>query len=412
MQNLSPIFLESKAFIAIIVFIAIYSMEWRLKQRKILLFAFCVVFYLSFAGVNNFLTISAMTILTFASAILIERGWMFFFPISLIALLLIAAKLVVTSPVLQNENHAIASFLVPLGVSFFTFEFIHYLIEVNRGMSPEKSFVTFCTFAWFFPTIVSGPIRRYPDFAEQLKQLQRASLSNVQLGITMISIGYLYKFSADQFGSLQRWGLYYRAYESLTTGWLFLIIVSMRIFLDFAGYSYIAIGVARLAGIKIPRNFNAPYLSTSIIEFWNRWHISLSHWVRDYLYIPLGGNRKGKVKHVLNLIISMGIIGLWHGLGLQYLVWGFLQGFALSVNHLWRTIKPSKRIQLMLLFFPQKIRWFVSWFLSFAFVSSSWLFFFYEPLQAISILRSIYSNEILPCSYSGIELEICNLFHK
>lgn len=197
-------------------------------------------------------------------------------------------------------------------------------------------------------------------------------------------------------------------------GRILILSATFRIFLDFAGYSYIAIGFSRLIGIHLPRNFNAPYLATSIIEFWNRWHISLSSWVRDYLYIPMGGSRVASSRQSINLIISMIIIGLWHGYGSKFALWGALQGSALVVNHSFRRIRQRSKISSPILsVVPPKIKKemhkrnkshtqvpinrnlkvaisLLSWFLTMTFVSISWLAFFYPPSEAWRIIYSVF----------------------
>jgi alginate O-acetyltransferase complex protein AlgI len=286
---------------------------------------------------------------------------------------------------------------IPLGISFFVFEFIHYLVEIRRGMEPERIFRQFLTFSFFFPTVVSGPIRRYREFAEQTSSLKRISADNLMLGLSLISLGFIYKFGADQFSNFQDKMNYYGVYSGALGGVIFLFVISMRIFLDFAGYSYIAIGISRIVGIRIPRNFNAPYLSTSIIDFWNRWHISLSNWVRDYLFIPLGGSRVRFLRNVVNLLISMAVIGLWHGFGTRFLVWGLLQGVGLSINHAFRRMtkhrtKPTKsNVQVL-----------VSWIVTMLFVSCSWVFFFYDPEKALTIIGSILFGTLPPEASSYI----------
>jgi alginate O-acetyltransferase complex protein AlgI len=254
-------------------------------------------------------------------------------------------------------------------------------------MEPESNLLKFITFGFFFPTVVSGPIRRYTNFATQTAELKPIQIENLMVGLFNVGLGFIYKFGADQFANYQDKMDYFQAYSGLKGGSAFLFVISMHIFLDFAGYSYIAIGIARILGIRIPQNFNAPYLATSVINFWDRWHISLSSWVRDYLYIPLGGSRVIFLRQAANLLICMAVIGLWHGFGLQFLIWGTLQGIGLVLNHFIRRVLPkSGRNEIGITSTA------VRWFCTMIFVSVSWVFFFYSPEKAFAILKSILSG--------------------
>jgi alginate O-acetyltransferase complex protein AlgI len=311
----------------------------------------------------------------------------FIFGIMLNFVAILISKLLVSNGNVQYDE---LKLLIPLGISFFVFENVHYLIEVRRGnLVAEKNIWNFFLFDLFFPTVISGPIKRYNDFNAQVNNLSRITTSNLVMALKFISLGFVYKFGADQFANLQHWGYYYNAYTGILNGCMFLVTVSLRIFLDFAGYSYMAIGIARIFGIGIPKNFNAPYLSTSIIDFWNRWHISLSSWVRDYLYIPLGGSRVQFQRQVLNLLVAMAVIGLWHGLGNRFLVWGLIQGVGLSINHAIRRIPKSNNQRLESV---TRSKLLIKWLFTYLFVCISWIFFFYEPTEAIRILKAIFMS--------------------
>jgi alginate O-acetyltransferase complex protein AlgI len=203
------------------------------------------------------------------------------------------------------------------------------------------------------------------------------------VSVQRIALGVIYKFAADYLVSQQELAFPHLDNAGVTKTYIFFMIISFRIFLDFAGYSLIAIGLAGLYGILVPQNFRAPYLSLSIIEFWNRWHISLSSWVRDYLYIPLGGSRKGKLKQSFNLLVAMLVIGLWHGFGTNFIVWGLYQGLGLTINHMWR--QKFSQTSYITSEWPLLAK-LMKVFLVFTFVSVGWLFFFYPVGEAISIL--------------------------
>jgi alginate O-acetyltransferase complex protein AlgI len=233
--------------------------------------------------------------------------------------------------------------------------------------------------------VVSGPIKRAQDFTDQIDLLTRPSRKLLLISFQRISLGIIYKFLADYLVSQQELAFPHLGNAGATKTYLFFVIISSRIFLDFAGYSLIAIGLAGLYGILVPQNFRAPYLSLSIIDFWNRWHISLSSWVRDYLYIPLGGSRKGKLKQSFNLLLAMLVIGLWHGFGANFIVWGLYQGLGLTANHMWR--QRFSQTTFVASEWPLLVK-FVKIFFVFSFVSIGWLFFFYPVGEAFSIITN------------------------
>lgn len=384
-----PLFLNGSALFTIIVSILVYSIMPNSNSRRAVLLVASLYFYFKFAGSTQLLIVASLATFTFFAARMGKKEIYLAIAINVSGLLI--AKYYLYEIMTKDES---THFWIPLGVSFFVFEFVHYLVEVRRGMKPEKNFFVFMTFSLFFPTVVSGPIRRYNEFSPQTQTLSRVKISNLTSGLYLISLGFIYKFAADQFSNFQDKMLYYKVYSGLVGGVIFLFVISMKIFLDFAGYSYIAIGIARIVGIVIPMNFRSPYLSLSVIDFWNRWHISLSNWVRDYLYIPLGGSRVRFYRSLINLIICMTVIGLWHGLGERFLVWGLLQGIGLAVNHAFRRIMKSLDGES-----PKKHNFaskFLKWLFTITFVSISWIFFFYEPPQAINIISSIFNGRFMP----------------
>jgi alginate O-acetyltransferase complex protein AlgI len=219
--------------------------------------------------------------------------------------------------------------MAPLGISFFTFEFIHYLVELRRGGRPITRFSDFLAFALYWPTMVAGPIKRYQQFLPSLQTgLAGPTATDAMVGLGRIAIGFAKKWAAD---NLTAWIVYNEAKLPsfpIQWRWLFLAAICFRILLDFSGYSDMAIGYARLMGIVVPENFNWPYIARTPNEFWQRWHISLSSWIRDYIYIPLGGSSLGLPRRILNAIIAMTLCGLWHGPNWNFLMWGFYQGAA------------------------------------------------------------------------------------
>jgi alginate O-acetyltransferase complex protein AlgI len=222
---------------------------------------------------------------------------------------------------------------IPLGISFFTFEFVHYLVDVRRGNAPIRKLREFLGFAFFWPTMVSGPIKRYEQFIPSLFEgLSTPTATGVTMGLVRLAVGVSKKWMAD---NLSGWIDYIEPQfgsQSLTLRWLFLVALAFRILLDFSGYSDMAIGFAGMMGITVPENFNWPYIARSPMEFWQRWHISLSTWIRDYIYIPLGGNRLGVPRKIFNALTAMVLCGLWHGHAWNFAVWGLYHGIGLSIG--------------------------------------------------------------------------------
>jgi D-alanyl-lipoteichoic acid acyltransferase DltB (MBOAT superfamily) len=231
--------------------------------------------------------------------------------------------------------------ILPLGISFFTFQQIAYLVDVMRGARVERDIVSYTLFVSFFPHLIAGPLVHHAEMIPQFKR-GRTGRSSVLAarGLAIFAAGLFKKvviadnlaqFVSPVFAHLDAGG-------GVTTPWAWLAILaySLQIYFDFSGYSDMAIGLALMFGIRLPVNFRSPYRAISIIEFWRRWHITLSRFLREYLYIPLGGNRLGEQRRYINLMVTMLLGGLWHGAGWNYLIWGGLHGVYLSINHLWR----------------------------------------------------------------------------
>ncbi len=226
--------------------------------------------------------------------------------------------------------------LLPLGISFFTFEFIHYVVDVWRGSPPVRNVIYFALFAAFFPTQVSGPIKRYQDFVPQLLSFRRFNWLYVQAGVHLILRGLFKKvILADNLAPKVDLGFANLARLGTAESWLTIYAFAFQIFFDFSGYTDIARGSALLLGLRVPKNFMAPYLARSPADFWRRWHISLSSWLRDYIYIPLGGSRRGRLRTYFNLFVTMLLGGLWHGASWHFVVWGAYQGLGLAGTRLW-----------------------------------------------------------------------------
>ena len=237
--------------------------------------------------------------------------------------------------------------LVPVGISFYTFQALSYTIDVYwKKLDAEKNFFRYALYVSFFPTILSGPIQRAADFLPQLKTLAQKKLwdeKRIANGLFFMLWGYFLKLVlADRIAVFVNAA--YAGYEGFGSGILVLaaVLYALQISCDFAGYSCIAIGAGTVMGFALVRNFDAPYLAVSIKDFWRRWHISLSSFLRDYLYIPLGGNRKGQFRKYLNLLLTFLASGMWHGVGLHFVFWGGLHGVYQIAGDLLQQCLPQK----------------------------------------------------------------------
>lgn len=263
----------------------------------------------------------------------------------------------------QAGSFDIHQIILPVGISFYTFQTISYSVDIYRGdVQPVKNIIDFGFFVSFFPQLVAGPIVRANEFIPQIYQKYKLTYADFSKAFWLITIGLFKKMVVSDYLSVNfvdrvfESPLKYSGFENL----LGVYGYAIQIYCDFSAYSDIAIGLGILMGFKLPKNFNQPYLSTSVTDFWRRWHLTLSRWLRDYLYIPLGGNRKGKARTFVNLFITMLLGGLWHGAGIQFIVWGALHGVMLGVEKALGNIKKVK---------------FLGWLFTFHFVGFCWIYF-------------------------------------
>ena len=283
---------------------------------------------------------------------------------------------------------------LPIGISFFTFKTLSYTIDVYRGeIPPCRSWRQYALFVSFFPELVAGPIVRASVFLPQLARELEPSWARAAVGAQVILLGLTKKllianrlalFADPVFASPQ-------AYSAGTLAWA-VVAYSLQIYCDFSGYSDMAIGVARIIGFDLPENFNMPYLSRSVTEFWRRWHITLSQWLRDYLYIPLGGNRKGRGRTYVNLMLTMLLGGLWHGARWNFVLWGFIHGAALAVHKLVserRTVAVHERSRVATIATSM-----LSWVATYLTVCIAWIFFRAPTLaNALYMIRKLARQE-------------------
>jgi D-alanyl-lipoteichoic acid acyltransferase DltB (MBOAT superfamily) len=327
-------------------------------------------------------------------------------PILIFALIANLALLIYfkyTAFIVQNIN-AIAStqipiphIILPLAISFFTFQQIAYVVDVYQGKVPKHGFLEYLLFVTFFPQLIAGPIVHHnemmPQFAHRLnKDTWR---TNVETGLTLLIMG-LFKKSvlADSLSPLVSPVFNAADANQVFTGleaWTAALAYTFQLYFDFSGYSDMALGAACMFGIRLPVNFYSPYKSTCIIEFWRRWHMTLSRFLRDYVYIPLGGSRLSSKRRYLNLMVTMLIGGLWHGAAWNFLIWGGLHGGYLMLNHGWRALIQHRSFSRAAQF-PTKV-WAQS--LTFLAVVIAWVFFRAESLHAAkNILMKMFSPHL------------------
>ncbi|AEP09633.1 MBOAT family O-acyltransferase [Micavibrio aeruginosavorus] len=255
--------------------------------------------------------------------------------------------------------------ILPLAISFYTFQQIAYLVDSYDRQTKEYDFLSYVIFVTFFPQLIAGPIIHHkeimPQFASRWNMVKR--YRNIAVGLFIFSVGLFKKvIIADSFAQWATAG--FDGAQTLTffEGWATSLSYTFQIYFDFSGYTDMAIGAALLFNIRLPQNFNSPYKATSIQDFWKRWHMTLSKFLRDYLYIPLGGNRYGLPRTCVNLFATFILGGLWHGASWMFIIWGALHGMALIVHRLWQVTKL-------------RIPTFIAWFLTFNFINVTWVFF-------------------------------------
>ena len=243
---------------------------------------------------------------------------------------------------LTGSSHTLYTIILPLGISFFTFQQITFLVDTWTGNAKRYSLLDYCQFVTFFPQLIAGPIVHHHEMMPQFQQTTILAnvRENLSVGLTIFIIGLFKKVVLADSAAVFATPVFDTAQADLTLtmyeAWVGAFAYTLQLYFDFSGYSDMAIGLARMFGIRLPLNFNSPYKATSIIDFWRRWHMTLSRFLRDYLYIPLGGSRYGSVRRSINVFLTMLLGGLWHGAGWTFVIWGAMHGIYLLINHLWR----------------------------------------------------------------------------
>jgi alginate O-acetyltransferase complex protein AlgI len=381
----------------LVLVVAFYWLLPKAAWRLWFLGGACLVFHAHFAGPAGMAPIIIMMIVTFfagqtrdrricvAAMVLCVAALCFYKYIFFLIRSLVGGWDPSLGDALSEGARGVMPGAPPLGISFFVFEFVHYLYEIKKGGEPIGNPLKFLLFSIFFPSLVAGPIKRYTQFIPSLEEgSRRFQLDDIGEGLFRIAAGFAKKvIIADNLT------LYIDANQpdfdalGLFSRWLVFAAIAGRILMDFSGYSDIAIGAARLLGITLPENFNWPYLARNLQDFWQRWHISLSSWIRDYVYIPLGGSRHGPARRFLNGMIAFALVGLWHGPAWHFAAWGLYHGLGLSLSVVYARIpgvgplvtKAFAREPLAPLFVTQ------------LFACAGWLLFFYPIGVALHMAR-------------------------
>lgn len=279
-----------------------------------------------------------------------------------------------------------STIVLPIAISFFTFQQIAFLVDTFRGDTREPNFLHYCLFVTFFPQLIAGPIVRHKEMMPQFLNPHhhlKMNYERLAVGLTIISIALFKKTVLADTIAAYASPVFLNAEISsdpitFFEAWGGILAYTFQLYFDFSAYSDMAIGIASLFGIHLPLNFHSPYKAKSIIEFWHCWHITLARFLRDYLYIPLGGSKKGFPRHIANLLITMFLAGLWHGAGWTFIFWGGLHGCFLAINHTWRKIRQKFAHDLTQ---PTQLGKLLAQAITFAAVSISWTFFRAESLR-------------------------------
>jgi len=310
---------------------------------------------------------------------------------------------------LTGSDLTLGEIILPLGISFFTFTQIAFLVDTWQGRVKEYNFIHYVLFVTYFPHLIAGPVLHHKDMMPQFAHAAtyRIDWDNVATGLLLFTLGLCKKvlwadslapyataiFEGAEHG--MEIGILPTTYEA----WAGALAYTLQIYFDFSGYTDMALGIALMFNIRLPINFNSPYKSTSIIDFWRRWHISLSTFLRDYLYIPLGGNRKGRLRRYINLWITMLLGGLWHGAGWTFVAWGALHGFYLTINHLWRELIAERYLRRV----PGWLGALSGGMLTFIAVVAAWVVFRADNMgQAMVMLNAMFGIAARPVTFEAV----------
>lgn len=431
------------------------------SARRWLLLLASVTFYYNFAGFPSLLVVTTLAIVVYLGALvsvshpsrpslligtlilpilaLVYFRYTAFISDTVISILPQAALV----PLTEHLNTISPSF-IPLGISFFAFEFCHYLTDVMKGARPVRDPVHFAIFTFFYPRMAAGPIIRFQSIIPQIEEMPIPRTNDIVFGIRRIIFGFIKKFLiADPVGTLVVTRYTADGVLCGSDAIYLCLLLYVRIYMDFSAYSDMAIGIARLWGFHLPENFRFPFVATSPSDFWRRWHISLSTWIRDYVYIPLGGARGSQIRRGINLILAMALCGIWHGSAWHFVLWGIFHGALLIVGH-FVTYSVDASLKACSVFRPKltnralrvairlsrssKLASYVAqhlasrsaaltrqptttfewlkliqsalgWFITQTCVAFSWLLFFYPMSDVMKILRVFLVQPIIPAIF-------------
>jgi len=288
--------------------------------------------------------------------------------------------------VVFSSNISLLHLALPLAISFYTFQQVAYLVDSYRSETKEYDFLNYAVFVTFFPQLIAGPIVHHAEMMPQFANVRNKVINyrNVALGLFIFSMGLFKKVViADTFAVWATNGFDVADKLEMIEAWATSLSYTFQLYFDFSGYTDMAIGIALLFNITLPINFNSPYKATSIQDFWRRWHMTLSRFLKDYVYIPLGGNRKGETRTYINLFATFLLGGIWHGAGWTFVFWGALHGLALMIHRAWHTL-------------GMKLPTFLAWFITFNFVNITWVFFRAKEWDdALKVLHGMFFGTIV-----------------
>jgi len=390
------------------VIISLYFINQR-KWRIYLLITASIIFY-GYWDIKNLYIIIASIIFNFIIYTMMvrqrERGKLFLI-IGVVGNILYIAYFKYYMFFAKNVNVIFGDIIpyreiaLPLAISFFTFQQIAFLVDVYTGRVSNVKFRNYVFFVSFFPQLIAGPIVHFREIVSQIKKIEEGmNWEGISVGISIFTVGLFKKMViADNIAPAVN-HVFGKADAREAVTWLEAIVgtfgYSFQLYFDFSGYSDMAVGLAMLFGLRLPMNFLSPYKSRNIIEFWRRWHITLSRFLRDYLYIPLGGNRRGKVRRYVNLMITMALGGLWHGASWNFVLWGALHGLFLMINHAWLELRRRLSIGEM----PTIL----AVMLTFTAVSLAWVLFRAETMQgAMNVLHALFFPDMHHFTYSDFK---------
>ncbi len=393
--SLKSLNVTSFYFVAFCFLVFCLSRPYKSKLRPYILFIANIIFVYSF-GLNNLIWLFLITFIAYIVGIINDKyhnKYLLYVSVFIFICFLFVFKYLNLSD----------DIVIPLGLSFYTFKIISYICDIyNHKINAEYSPLYFFDYVMFFPCIMAGPINRADYFIKELKSKHEFDYKDISTGFFLVACGLFEKLVfCDFIASVVSRCLDNNEIFGLNVV-LGVVLYSLEIYLDFDAYSNIAIGVSRMLGFKFAKNFNVPYLATSFKDFWNRWHISLSTWLRDYIYIPLGGNKKGDKRKYINILIVFIVSGLWHGLALNYLVWGLGHGLFRIIEDIFvfpyiKNLKLNK--------FKKFLFNILLIVINFVLVTFLWIFFKYDLNNAFEIIRRMFV-------FASIDFELIGLTHN